>query len=131
MARRGQIRCPCSGFFARREFFDDPCGIADGEAVGGDVFNDHAAAADDDVVPDRDARHDLDAAAEPDVAAHRDGKPLFYALVTRGGVQRVIDRIKTALGRDEDIVAEGDGRAVEKDAVVVGKEIVARAQLKP
>ena len=41
----------------------------------------------------------------------------------------MIDRIEAALGRDEDIVAEGDGRAVEKDAVIIDKEIVARAQV--
>ena len=38
----------------------------------------------------------------------------------------MIDGIKAALGRDEHVVAERDGRTVQKHAVVVDEEVVAR-----
>ena len=69
-------------------------GLPTARELDGISLDDDAAAADDDVAADGDARHHLDAAADPHVVAHRDGNARFDAAVAKIGVERMIDGIK-------------------------------------
>ena len=95
-------------------------------AAGRNVPIDDAAGADDAVVTDGHARQDDTVSADPNVAAHSNRIGIFEPLVALLIVDRVTGGIKSAVGSDEYIVAEGDFRSVEDDTVVVDIEVVAR-----
>lgn len=103
--------------------------VSDGDAIGGDIFDDDASAADDGIVADRHARHDLRAAADPNVVSDCDGGGGFEPPIAQLRVDGVLRGIESANRTDEDVVAEGDGRAVENDGVVIGKEVVSDADI--
>ena len=95
-----------------------------GDTVIGDVLDDNAAGADDNVAADGDAWEDVDGGADPDVAADGDGIGVFQAGITSFAVDGMAGCVKAAIGCNEDIVTKGDGSAVQDDRVVVGEEIV-------
>ena len=103
--------------------------VADRDHAGGDIARDHAARADDHVVPNGHPGQDADTAADPDVAADRDRAGGFPPAVAGFRVERVFRGVKAAVRRDHHIVAEGDGRGVENDKVVVGVKALADADI--
>ncbi len=103
--------------------------VPDGDAIGGDIFDDDASAADDGIVADGHARHDLRAAADPHVISDGDWGGGFAPPIAQLRVDGVLSGIESAIRTDEDVVAEGDGRAIENDGVVIGKEVVSEADI--
>ena len=86
----------------------------------------HAAGSDDAVVADGDTGEHFHAAAEPDIVAHVDGLCGFGPGGPQLGIQGMQGGVEATLRGDFYIIAEGDLARIHENAVVVGKETVAR-----
>lgn len=99
--------------------------IPDRQHTVRNVIHDDAAAANDHIAADGDARHDLHARADPDIVADRDGMGVLQPLIALFRVKRMARCIEPAVRRDENVVSKGHLRAVKDNRIVVGKEIFA------
>ena len=113
---------------------DDAARVARRQNACGDIPRDHAAGADDGVVPDGHAAADDDVGSQPHVVADGDGAGVL--VVELGAVRRPahvpVACQKGMYGRDDGdvrpdkaLLADMHGGAVEDDEVEVGKEIFA------
>src|SRR5476649_1073879 len=76
------------------------------------------------VITEGDTRQYADACANPDVIANSDGQCVFQPLIAAFMVHRMTGGIEADIGRNKDIVAEGDFGAVQDHQIDVGVKVL-------
>lgn len=114
-----------AGFILLCKYAHDVAGIPNRQHTVRNVLHNDAAAANDHVAADGDARHDLHACADPDIVADRDGTGVLQPLIAPFRVKRMTSRIEPAVRRDKNVVAKGHLCTVKDNRIVVGKEVLA------
>ena len=94
-----------------------------------DILDHHRATTNHDIRANRYARHNLHSRTNPHIIAHGDGIGILQSLIAALGVDGVSRGVKTAVGGNEDIVAELHLRTVQDHRIVVGKEALANLDL--
>ena len=95
------------------------------------VLHNDAAAANDHVAADGDARHDLHTCADPDVVADRDGAGVLQPLIAPFRFKRVARCIEPTVRCDENVVAKGHLRTVKDNRMWLAKKSSPMVMLQP
>ena len=82
-------------------------GVAHGNAIGRNILYNNAAAANHNIIANRNTGHNLHPRTEPDIIAYFDGVCVFQPLIAAGKIDRVTRSVKTAHGADKHIMPEG------------------------
>lgn len=113
------------------EFLDDDTRIAHSDAMGRDVFHDHASGSDGAAFTNCHSGKNCHIAAYPAVSAYGHRLGSFFPRVAFFQVRAVAGRIDADIRPDEDIVADCNWSLVKDYEIEVGKEPPADLDMLP
>jgi len=99
--------------------------------VVGNILGDHTACADHHIRANGHTGQDNCISADPHIAAHCNGLCILQKGIAHILVDGMVGGVKAAVGGDKYIIPKGDLAGVNKDAVVVGIEIIPGFNIKP
>lgn len=118
-----------SGLFGSLDGTDDSARVANGQGVDWNVLGYYTSGTDDTVVSDGDTGQYADKGTYPYIVAYMNGLGIFQSLIPLLHIQGMACCIESAVGSNKHVVAKGDGRSVQDDAVHIAIEVFTHADI--